>query len=249
MRRFALALLFLTLAGCSETTVPVEFRNVQVSFATRSPAALLASEVASGLAALDDTLITGSDTLVLTSVQVVLREIELERSDVSDCDDEPDSDGCEEFEAGPFLVSLPLGTGPESMFDLDIPSGTYTEIEFDIHKVEDEPDDIVFLQSHPEFDGKSIRVTGTFNGQAFLYESELGVEQELDLIPPLVVDEGSGSTNITILVDVDTWFRDSSGNVINPETANHGGDNESLVNENITDSFEAFEDDDRDGER
>jgi hypothetical protein len=135
----------------------------------------------------------------------------------------------------------------QTEFELDIPPGTYTEIEFNIHKVEDEPSDIVFLQQHPEFDGLSIRVMGSFNGNAFLFESDLGVEQELDLVPALVVEEGSGSTNITVFVDIDAWFRDQSGGLIDPDTANEGGPNKSLVEDNIEESMEAFEDDDRSG--
>lgn len=247
MKRLAIGLILLATAGCSETTTPTELRNVQVSFATQSVAvpAVAASLMAAPHIAKNDTMITGSDTLIVTSAQIVLREIELQRSDLPNCDD----DDCEEFEVGPVLVDLPLTPGVDHQFELDIPAGTYSEIEFDIHKVEDEPSDIAFLANHPEFDGLSIRVSGTFNGNAFLFESELGVEQELDLNPPLVVEDGAAGTNITIFVAIDSWFRDQAGNVIDPETANQGGDNESMVNENITDSFEAFEDDDEDGER
>jgi hypothetical protein len=158
--------------------------------------------------------------LILSRVEIVLREVELKRIDVSDCDAASGSESCEVFEAGPVLVDLPLRAGAESRFSLDIPPGTYTEIEFDIHKVGDDPADVVFLTSHPEFDDLSIRASGTFNGIAFLYESDLGVEQELDLIPPFVVEEGSGSSNITVLVEVGRWFRDRAGDVIDPTTAN-----------------------------
>ena len=237
------------IASCNESTTPTIFRNVQVSFATQpatAPAASV-SGTASPSALLDDTLVTGTDTLIITSAQIVLREIELKRIDTADCDSQLDDDGCEEFEAGPVLVSLPLTAGAETEFELDIPPATYSEIEFDIHKVEDEPSDIVFLQQHPEFDKLSIRVMGSYNGNDFLFESDLGVEQELDLVPVLVVEEGSGSTNITVFVDIDAWFRDQSGDLIDPDTANDGGPNKSLVEDNIKQSMEAFEDDDRSG--
>ncbi len=246
MKRLAIGLVLLAVAGCSETTTPTEFKNVQVSFATQSaPApAVVASVAGAPRVALADTMVTGSDTLIVTSAQIVLREIELQRSDLTDCD----GDDCEEFEAGPVLVDLPLTPGVEPQFDVDIPAGTYSQIEFDIHKVEDDPSDIVFLRSHPEFDGLSIRVLGTWNGRSFLFESELGVQQELDLNPPLTIEQGGNGTNITVFVEIDSWFRDLAGNVIDPDTANKDGDNESLVNENIKESFEAFEDDDEDGE-
>ncbi len=234
----------LTLSACSETNTPTQFRNVQVSFATQSAGS---APLAMTTATLDDTLTSGTDTLLIESAEIVLREIELKRIDVTNCDLEPGDDGCEEFETGPVLVSLPLSPGAEVEFDLDVPPGTYSEIEFDVHKVEDEPSDLIFLQAHPEFDKLSIRVTGTFNGSSFLFESDLGVEQELALVPALTVEEGSGSVNVTVFVDVDAWFRDPSGGLVDPDTGNKGGLNESLIKDNIKDSMEAFEDDDKDG--
>ena len=240
----------ITLFSCTESTTPTVFRNVQVSFSTQPAAPTLASTDPPMLVRaplLNDTIVAGGDTIVITSAELVLREIELKRVDIADCDSAVDDDGCEEFEAGPVLVSLPLTPGVETEFELDIPPASYSEIEFDIHKVEDDPADILFLQQHPEFDNLSIRVEGTFNGAAFLYLSDLGVEQELDLAPPLVIDEGNGVTNITILVDLDGWFRDQAGGLIDPAQANEGGQYKSLVEENIKESMEAFEDDDRNG--
>lgn len=255
MKRLMIAvclLIPLTLGACSETNTPTQFRNVQVSFATRSagsaplaaPASIAAARAA---AALDDTLISGSDTLIITRAEIVLRQIDLKRIDVTNCDLGLDDGGCQEFEAGPVLVSLPLSPGAEVEFELDVPPGTYSEIEFEIHKVENEPSDITFLQTHPEFDGLSIRVTGTFRGNSFLFESDLGVEQKLALTPALIVAEGIGSINVTVFVDLDAWFRDPTGGLLDPDTGNKGGQNESLIKDNIKDSMEAFEDDDHDG--
>jgi hypothetical protein len=237
------------MASCSESTTPTVFKNVQVSFATQAAAALTAnvSGVPAPGALLDDTLVSGSDTIIVMSAEIVLREIQLKRLDAADCDSLVDDDGCEEFEAGPVLVSLPLTPGAEAEFELDIPPATYSEIEFNIHKVEDDPSDVAFLQQHPEFDKLSIRATGSYNGNSFLFESDLGVEQELDLVPALVVEEGAGSTNITVFVDIDAWFRDQAGGLIDPDSANEGGPNKSLVETNIKESMEAFEDDDRSG--
>jgi hypothetical protein len=255
MRRLTVAstlLIAFALAACSDANTPTQFRNVQVSFATQSAgSAPLAATIPMGAmsaAAMGDTVSSGSDTLIITSAEIVLREIKLKRIDVASCDLSPDDDGCEEFEAGPVLVSLPLSPGAEVEFELDVPPGTYSQIEFEVHKVENEPSDIVFLQSYPEFADLSIRVEGTFNGTSFSFESDLGVEQVLTLIPALTVEEGSGSVNVTVFVDLDAWFRDPSGGILDPNTGNKGGQNESLIKDNIKDSMEAFEDDDRDGE-
>ncbi len=37
------------------------------------------------------------------------------------------------------------------------------------------------MQANPDFLDKSIRVSGTFNGQQFTFESDLNVDQELAL--------------------------------------------------------------------
>jgi len=52
-----------------------------------------------------------------------------------------------------------------------------------------------------------------------------------------------------IRLDLDSWFRTgASGPLVNPATANQGGANKSLVDNNIKNAIKAFEDDDRDGD-
>ncbi len=235
------------LASCGEGTGPGGgLKNVAVSFATQgtpgtAPQARV--ERASGSS-------QASATLILESVELVLREIELKRVETTDCDTATDSDACEKFETGPVLVPLPLDGTVTTQVAIDIPNGTFDEVEFEIHKVSsDGAEDAAFRQAHPDFVDISIRATGTFDGQTFVFETDLDVEQELDLAPPLVVGEDGGSTNVTILVDVDAWFRDGSGAQVNPATGNKGGENESVIKENIKVSIEAFEDEDKDGNR
>jgi hypothetical protein len=236
------------LAGCSDPTEVALRGGVAVSFATQSPTAGTPAPRFSRAAAMDDTLAVGTDTLILTSVQVVLREIELKRAETADCDVEPEPAGCEEVEVGPVLVDLPLTPGADSTFAIQAPTGSYSRIDFEVHKVSGgDPTDAAFLQAHPEFDELSIRVQGTYNGQAFTFETDLDVEQELSLAPPMVIDE-MAATNVTVRVDVSTWYRSAGGALIDPATANTGGQNESEVKENIKDSFKAFEDKDRDGD-
>ncbi len=232
-------MLVITACGNDGTGPDGQLKDVQVSFATtraQQPAA------ASARVFFDDTLTSGVDTIFVSSVGIVLREVELKRLGADDCD--KDVDACEKFESGPILVMLPLNGEPEVQFALDIPDGVYSEIEFDIHKVGDSnPEDLAFAQQHPEYRGKSIRVQGMFNGTNFLYETDLNVEQELQLNPPLVVDSTRAAAAITVFVDIDRWFRDNGGALVDPATGNKGGANEGLVKENIKQSFEAFEED------
>ncbi len=236
------------LMACSDST-DVQLRgNVAVSFATRSaatPAAPPLPRAVTMASVLDDTLVSGSDTLIISRAEIVLREIELKRIETTTCESSPS--GCDDIELGPILIDLPLNPGAVRQFEVLVESGTFDEIEFEIHKVSgDDPDDAMFRQRHPDFVDKSIRVRGLFGGQPFVFESDLDVEQELDLTPPLVVDITT-ATNITIRVDLASWFRTSSGSLIDPATANKGGINESVVKENIKRAIEAFEDDDEDG--
>ena len=190
----------------------------------------------------------GANALVIDTVEVVLRDIELKRLEVVDCDMIPEPDGCEKFEVGPVLINLPLDGTTSTEITIEIDPGSYTEVEFDIHKVSnDDPEDAAFRAAHPDLLDTSIRVQGTFNGVAFTYVTDLNEEQEFDLVPPLVIDENTASTNLTIVLDLATWFVDAQGNPIDPNSANKGGDNENLVKDNIKASIKAFEDRDKDG--
>lgn len=240
MKRLIGIALLLAASGCSGTSTPDMAAAVQVSFATQAAPGLAAAR--SGLTS--DTLVTGSDTLVLTSVEVVLRQIELKKAQTSDCETATGSDQCEEFEIGPVLVNLPLTPGAQQQFALDsVPNGTYDRIEFEVHKPDDgDPQDQAFISANPDFASISIRVKGTFNGQAFEFTTELDVEQELALSPQLTVTEGS-AVNVTVFVDVGTWFL-VNGALVDPTTAN-----QSAIEQSIKDSFKAFEDNDRSGSR
>jgi hypothetical protein len=244
----------LIMAACSDGTAPGNQPGLSLSFSTRAPAGTQAAGFfASPLA---DTLDDGQNVLIIDRAEIVLREIELERMN-DDCDDDfpgdsssdSDDDGCEEFETAPMLIDLPLNGTVETQITIEVPPDIYDELEFEIHKVSnDDPEDADFRAQHPDMVGKSIRVTGTFNGEAFTYESDLDVEQEHDLVPPLVVDESMTLTNVTVLLDLSVWYVDGAGNLLDPRTANKGGVNEGIVKENIKQSVEAFEDEDRDGD-
>jgi len=252
--RFAGTTLMLAalLSGCSDGGAPTA-GQVSVNLATRAGTAATTASGASFAVISAPETYTDADgnALVISGVQLVLREIELEYANpLPTCDPAllEDDDCDEDLEFGPLLVDLPLGTaGAARSFSVPIEAGEFDELEFEVHRADGgNSEDAAFLAANPTFDGVSIRVTGTYNGTGFTYESDLNVEQEFDLVPPLVVTETS-ATDVTIFVDLATWFRAQSGLLIDPQSANVGGANESLVESNIKNSFEAFEDDDRDG--
>jgi hypothetical protein len=191
----------------------------------------------------------GGNVLVLAKVELVLRDIEFKRLNHDACDSiaAGDDDGCEEFDAGPLLIDLPLNGGVEHQFSIAIDSGTYSEIELKLHKPEDDGDsrDRAFLTAHPDLEDVSVRVSGTFNGTAFTFVSDMNADQEFSISPPLVVT-GESDVSVTLKVDVTGWFTNGL-TLINPALGLKGGAFESQVESNIEASFEAFHDDDRDG--
>ncbi len=234
-------LLALAVLACDNSVGPLK-SNVQVSFATRSPAAAPApSRAPSAWRAIsNDTMTDGTNTIVITKALVVLRTIELKSAQTTLCGSGTSGD-CQEIELGPVLVDLPLVAGAVTQFSVHIPSGTYDEIDFEVHKVTTQ--DSVALQNL--LLNRSIHVEGTYNGQAFTFESELDVEQELALSPALVVADTTTLTNVTIRVTLDTWFRAATGGtLVDPRDAN----NRSVIEENIKVSLKAFQDHDHDGQ-
>jgi hypothetical protein len=230
------------LAACSNST-GTGLTPLSLALASRAGASVV-------MAGGDSTVLAlGTDTLIINSAQLVLRRVELVSAGVSACDSLHDEHGCEEFEGGPVLLDLPLGAGAVKQVTVDVPSGTYSKVELQIHKV-DSTKDAAFVAAHPGFVGVSIMVQGTFSNagtrSAFTFTSSLNAEQESEFNPPLVVS--ASGVNVTLRADISTWFLNAGQTaLLDPATANKGGANESVVTGNIESSFHAFHDDNMDG--
>ncbi len=250
--------------GCSQASAPHGTAPMSVSFMTRPITAAAASN--SVIHAASVTATDGRNTLTITRAQVVLSRIELRATGAAVCDAGNDADndnggdndandrsdgpghdgGCEGLELSPMLAELPTDSSVVSAFHANIPAGTYTALEAALEPAHGHDGSAAaFLAANPAFAGVSVRVTGTYNGQAFVYSGAPQVHLELEFSPPLAV--GDAGTNVTVHVDLTQWFRDGSGNLADPATANAGGANASLVANNIRQSFRAFRDDRRDG--
>jgi len=247
-KTFIPALIAIVAFGCSDSGGP-EGSTVALSFTSQAGGGAVPAAPFMAAAA-PDTLLDGANTLIITKAELVLREIELERVSDDACDElTGDDDLCEKFVAGPILLDLPLDGNVETEFTIPVDTGTYDEIEFELHKVSsDDPEDAQFRTDHPDMVDKSVRVQGTYNGQPFTYETDLNEDQEQPISPVLEIGDGVTSTNVTIIVNLDVWFRDAGGDLVNPQSGNKGGVNENMIRDNIKDSFEAFEDVDRDGD-
>jgi hypothetical protein len=239
-----LAVLALVASACSDAGGPSTPGQLSFNLATHAAPSAPAG-ISASISGTPETFTDGTNTLVLTQVELVMRRIELHRAGAAECG-ELVSDDCEELELGPILADLPLGTlGAARSFSVQIAPGTYDKLELKI-RVPSSGSDAGFRQANPGFENASVRVTGTYNTVGFVYTSDLEAEMEFGLDPVLTANESS-ATDLTLIVDLDKWFRDPATNLIDPATANPGGPNETLVEQSIRSSLDAFEDDDRDG--
>lgn len=241
----ALSALSLVAVACSDSTTPAGAKSLSVSFHTAANTTPVASRSGAFGPRLSLMTSSGSDTLVITRVQLVISKMEVARVD-STCG--TTADDCPDVHLEPMLFDLPVDTSVKSALTAPVPAGTYTGFEAKIDAVtqgEDETGVSAFLAAHPDFAGTSVRVTGTYNGTPFVYTGNAEGEIHSSFVPPVTVD--SSGVNITINVNLASWFRTQAGALIDPSTANAGGANASLVAENIKNSFKAFEDENHDG--
>lgn len=246
----ALAVAAVLLVGCSSTASGPNGSTpgTSLSFATSGGRTATASAMVSASLVAS----TPSDSITIDSAFVVMRKIELEGPDSTNgCPDEgapPSGHDCGEIELGPVLVSLPLNdTSVVKTFQVpSLPNGTYTELEFRVHRPS-RAKDTTFLAANPGYDSTSVRVVGRYHGTPFVFTSGVSAKYEARLNPPLVVADTS-SQNLTIKVDVGTWFKSLDGSsIIDPATAGRGTANGAIVALNIRRSFRSLQDHDRDG--
>ena len=244
-------LLSLAACGVSSDATGVSRQPVSFSFTTRAASAATAA-LASPAGRADLVLGTNGE-LVITRIQVVLNRLELTRTDAVSCvsddsvsddrsrdDAEAEHEGCEEVSRTPMVVDIPVDAAVHTAINVPLTAGTFTKLEARLAPSAD------LTASHPELAGASIRVTGTFNGNAFTFTTPLRTRIEMEFNPPLVID--ATTQNATVNIDVSSWFKSSGGALIDPATANAGGVNAARVQSNIRASFRAFEDDDRGGD-
>ena len=251
---FRYALPFLSLAAACNLADP----NVPKSL-TLSVVNTLSSPGING----DVIVGTGANSLKITKVEFVLAHIELSQAstcsvdstdsaDSADSTDSTDShdEGCDEVEVNPVLVNLPLDGPPKAVLDGLVPAGTYSRLQAQLAVLEggDETDDgAPAAQVDPTFPtGVSVRVTGVYTDTAgvahdFTFTSDARAEIEMAFATP--VDVRATTQNLTIAVDVASWFKDASGGVIDPTNSA----NAEAIEHNIRASFHSFEDDNHDG--
>ena len=249
--QWLIALPLVAAAACSESTGPSASVPVTLSLSAKSATGASFSRSADVTA----TSSTTADALVITKAQLVLARVELVRAGAtctseaaSGDDDAAEHEDCEELELAPSLVDLPVNGTVVNALSVTVPEGSYSALEAKLRPItagSSGRGSAAFLAAHPELNGVSVLVEGTFNGTAFTFKSPVSTGIARSFSPPLSVT--SAPLGLTMNADLATWFRNSSGALIDPRTANAGGANAQLVADNIKRSFRAFRDDDHDG--
>lgn len=178
----------------------------------------------------------------------MLSRVELTQTTGAPCDEDASSTaGCSGLEKHFILIDLPADTAVHTALTTNIPPGTYSSLEgrLRVPRSSDDTAAKTFLAAHPEFSAANVRVEGAFRGQPFVYLGAVDTRFELIFAPPIIVD--ASGANVTVHVDVTTWFRVGAGGLVDPVSANVGGNNASLVANNVRRSLRAVRDDERDG--
>lgn len=209
----------------------------------------------------DRLVLTGANgTLAIDDIRMVVAEFELDGDDdVNRCGASPtvlashgaddhgaddhgsggngrDDDGedCEDFNAGPLFVDLPLTGSSVAVGSGDVPAGVYDEVEFQVEDLDDDEENPAEAQRIAQLRQQivaqipdwprdaSMLVVGSFTptggaARPFRVFIEAEIEIELALSPPLTVGEGqTGSLDVTL--DPAAIFR-SGANVLDLSSA------------------------------
>jgi hypothetical protein len=227
------------LAGCSDAPLgggPGDDARVQLRFGV-SGAAALSSSARFQTGGTNQLVVTGSNgTLAISDIRLVVAEFELDGDDdVNRCGSTGGGGDCEDFNAGPMFVDLPLAGGPVAVGAGDVPPGVYDEVEFEVEDLDDDEENAAerqriealrqqILAEFPDWPrDASMLVVGTFTptggaARPFRAFVEAEIEIELDLNPALTVAEG-GTGSLDVTLDPQAIFR-SGNTVLDLSTAN-----------------------------
>lgn len=281
MRSFTLSAVLLllapTLSACNGGVGPDASTQVglgfQVAQSSTVAAAFSASADGNGLTGAPPVVTTtaaglrivrDADTLLITSAQLVVRDVKLQSATAVCKDDDAatsattstsatsttsggrEDDDCPTLRIGPFLVNVPVTGADGARISVPVPAGTYSSLRMTLHKVtSNDSADAAFRQANPDFRDISARISGTFNKVPFTFVSDVNAKLAVPLTAPLVIK--AGGDDVTVSIDFSAWFVRPQGGLYSPALANTPGNVRAAVQNNIRNAFRAFRDRDRDG--
>ena len=186
---------------------------------------------------------TSAADVTINKVTYILREIKFKTQKDS-------TEGL--YKTTPLVLELNLTGSVQDVGGLKVPFGTYTRLEFDIHRAE--ANDTTAMSAdqrakiRPFFAGDkySVIIEGTYNDgtsqKNFVYKSKVNMKQKIDLAQPLVVTETDNTINATMLISSYGWFKDNNS-ILDPTDSK----NETRIDNNIRNSIKAVRDKNKDG--
>jgi len=230
MKQLTAAMAVALFAACGDGTGPAPTLAVQFRANGGSPPAAQQfvgpRYAVAGASGAFDLAIGGSNgTLDITAITLLLGQLELDGSDDGDCESDPAH--CDEIEAGPFVVDVPLTGEPVTIANAEITPGLYRELEFEVEDFDaDEGESAVTLEQLLETvrtrfadwpANASMVVEGTFTptgGTATTFRAyfRAEIEIELTLDPPLEITDASQS--VTVELNLADWFGRPDGTVL-----------------------------------
>ncbi len=243
--------------GCNNATNPVgsnpnSIGKVSMS-AAYTPKSVQGMQKSSSVSAVD--------SIKLTRVRVVLRNIRLKAEDddhevemeTEDHGDNKSGEDSAKAKLAPFVLELNLNGSTQQISITNVPFGTYDEFKFQIHRINQNeisglpPAEQAKFADFLSGERYSIIIEGNVykNGQVtpFTFRSKIDAEFELKLSPKFVVNQTQITFNLTLEVSSAGWFVDANGALVDPSDPN----NASLINSNLKSFLHAFKDNDRDG--
>jgi hypothetical protein len=160
------------------------------------------------------------DPITIGGRTIDLTSIELSLSKI---EVEGDDDVKTEIRGTTVVVAVPTNGQLVTPITATLAAGIYTELELKV---------------------QTVRIRGTIDGSPFDVSVLVDDELETDIVPPLVVAQGT-TANLTVSLDVSNWFRRPDGSAI--DLAHLNATLQGQLRSNIVASFEAFEDDDHRG--
>jgi hypothetical protein len=169
---------------------------------------------------------SGGHTIVLTSATMSISEMELRGLSSGSSGSGPGTTS--RFETGAQMIALPINGGTSREITTNVAAGTYSKFEMSV---------------------RTVRLEGTYDGSPFIVNVAVNDELEMDLTPPLVVSDNASPTSVNVALDLQSWFRNAAGDLIDPRQAGSDTTVAAALRSNIRSSFEAREDHDREQER
>lgn len=216
----------LLINGCSNSTEPTTSGSLSLS--TKYSMTALA-KISNLLAA---------DSIKITKATYILREIKFKTQKDS-------SDGL--FKSTPLVLEFNLAGNVQNVGLLDVPFGTYTRLEFDIHKAE--ASDTTAMSADQKIKIRPFFVGGKYSviiegkiyegtsQRTFVYKSTINAKQKIDLAQPLVISDIDPTANATMLISSNGWFRENN-NLLDPTDTK----SESKIDDNIRRSIKIIKD-------